>query len=377
VRVAGNEYDRLEIAGAFGDLGTLIPFVVGYITVNRLDPQGVLLGFGVFAVATGLYFRTPMPVQPMKVIATVAVTHPGLVTPGAIFVSAVATGLLWLGMGATGAVSWLAALTSRPVVRGIVLGLGLSFLLEGLAFMQQGPYVAVPGAVLTLLLLRQPRVPAMLVLLAYGAGAAFVLDPSLGRGLGELAPSFRLPGLTIPALGWSDAVTGIVVLALPQAALTLSNAIIATVEEHNALFPQRPVSVRLLAFDHAVMNLVAAPLGGVPMCRGAGGMAGHIRFGARTGGALIVLGAMLLAGALFFADSISTLFRLFPTPVLGVILFFAGLELAISLDGEGFSRADRTVLIVTAGLGLWNTGAAYLVGLLLYHAHRHRLIRLD
>lgn len=96
VRVAGNEYNRLEFAGAFGDLGTLIPFVVRYITVSRLDPQGVLLGFGLLALATGLYFRTPMPVQPMKAIATVAVTQPALVTPGAIFVSAIATGLFWL-----------------------------------------------------------------------------------------------------------------------------------------------------------------------------------------------------------------------------------------------------------------------------------------
>lgn len=80
----------------------------------------MLLGFGLMAVATGLYFRTPMPVQPMKAIATAAITHPATVTPAAIFMSAVVTGLFWLGMGASGAVSWLAALTSRPVVRGIV-----------------------------------------------------------------------------------------------------------------------------------------------------------------------------------------------------------------------------------------------------------------
>jgi hypothetical protein len=89
----------------------------------------------------------------------------------------------------------------------------------------------------------------------------------------------------MPSLGLRDVVQGTLVLALPQAALTLGNAIIATKEENNALFPDRPVSVRLLAADHGVMNLLGAVLGGVPMCRGAGGMAGHIRFGARTGGA--------------------------------------------------------------------------------------------
>src|SRR6185369_4688554 len=165
-----------------------IPFVVGYITINRLDPQGVLLGFGLLAIVTGLYFRTPMPVQPMKAIATVAVTHPETITPAVIFASAIVTGLFWLGMGLSGAVSWLAALTSRPVVRGIILGLGLSFILEGVAFMNQGPMIAVPAVVLTFFLLGQPRVPAMLMLLAYGAAAALSLDPTLASDLGSLAP---------------------------------------------------------------------------------------------------------------------------------------------------------------------------------------------
>jgi MFS superfamily sulfate permease-like transporter len=279
-------------------------------------------------------------------------------------------------MGVSGAVSWLAALTSRPVVRGITLGLGLSFILEGVSLMQQGPLVAVPAVVLTFLLLSQPRVPAMLILLAYGAVAALSLDPTLAHDIGSLAPGFRLPTLKMPVVSWREMVTGALVLAIPQMALTLGNAVIATAEEHNALFPHRRISVRLLAVDHGVMNLVAAPLGGVPMCRGAGGMAGHIRFGARTGGALVILGALLVVGALFFADSVVTVFRLFPLPVLGVILFFGGIELAVGLDGDTLSRSERTVLVVTAGIALWNMGVAYLAGLLLHHAAQRRILRL-
>ena len=134
--------------------------------------------------------------------------------------------------------------------------------------------------------------------------------------------------------------------------------------------------MRLLAFDHALMNLLAAPLGGVPMCRGAGGMAGHVRFGARTGGALVILGVLLVVGALFFTDSVATLFRLFRTSVLGVILFFGGIELAASMNGDALSRPDRTVLVVTAGVALWNMGAAYLAGLLLYHASARGIVHL-
>ena len=376
MRIRGNTFDRSELAGAFGDLGTLVPFVVGYITINRLDPQGVLLGFGLAAVASGVYFRTPMPVQPMKAIATVAATHPSVITPAVVFASAVVTGLFWLGMALSGAVSWLAALTVRPVVRGIVLGLGLSFILEGATFMQRGPLIALPAVLMTFALLGRPRIPAMLALLGYGAFTALVLDRALLHDLGQLTPVFRLPSVRVPELSWNDVLTGTLVLAVPQAALTLGNAILATAEEHNALFPQRRVSVRLLAFDHGVMNLVAAPLGGVPMCRGAGGMAGHVRFGARTGGALVILGTVLLAGSLLFSDSLATLFRLFPLPVLGVVLFFGGIELAISVNGEPYSRAERTVLVVTAGLALWNMGVAYLAGLLLHHAVRRGLVRL-
>ena len=107
MRLGGNEFNRSELAGAFGDLGTLIPFVVGYVTITGLDAQGVLVPFGVLAIASGLYFRTPMPVQPMKAIATVAATQPALATPAVIFVSAVVTGLFWLIMGA---LAWILAL---------------------------------------------------------------------------------------------------------------------------------------------------------------------------------------------------------------------------------------------------------------------------
>lgn len=376
MRVGGNDFNRSELAGAFGDLGTLIPFVVGYITVNRLDPQGVLMGFGLLAVATGLYFRTPMSVQPMKAIATVAVTHPETVTPGGIFVSALVTGAFWLGMGISGAVAWVAALTARPVVHGIILGLGLSFILEGVNFMQRGWLVAIPGALLTFSLLGRPRLPAVLVLLGYGGTMALALDATLMQDLAALAPRFRLPVLAVPSLSWADVATGVLVLAIPQAALTLSNAVVATAEEHNTLFPQRPISVRLLAVDHGLMNLIAAPLGGVPMCRGAGGMAGHVRFGARTGGALVILGLILLVVALLFSDSVATLFRLFPLPVLGVVLFFGGMELAASVNGESFTREDRTVVVVTAGVALWNMGAAYLCGILLHLAVKRGFVRL-
>jgi len=136
--------------------------------------------------------------------------------------------------------------------------------------------------------------------------------------------------------------------------------------------------VAALTSRPVVRGIVALPalLGAAPMCRGAGGMPGHVRFGARTGGAVVILGVLLLVTALFFADSVATLFRLFPMQVLGVILFFAGMELATSSAGGEATRDDRTVLVVTAGIALWNMGVAYLAGLVPYHALRRRLVRL-
>ena len=376
MRLGGNEYSLREAAGAFGDLGTLVPFAVGYMTIAGLPAQGVLLGFGLVAIVTGLYFRTPMPVQPMKAIATTAIANPQIFAPAAIWMSALVTGALWLAMALTGAVSWLAALTARPVVRGLVLGLGLMFMVEGIRLMQGSVALALVGLVLTFVMLGQRRLPAMVGLLLYGSAAALLRDPTLAADLSALSPVLRVPSVGLPAVTWNDLIQGAVLLALPQAALTLGNAVIATAEEHNALFPDRPVTVRRLALDHALMNFGAAAVGGVPMCRGAGGMAGHIRFGARTGGALVMLGIVLCTVGLFFADSVSTLFRLFPMSILGVILFFGGLELAAGVSNEGFSHEERVVLVVTAAFALWNMGLGYLAGLIVYHAWRRGLVSL-
>ena len=371
-----NAYNVRELAGAFGDLGTFIPFLVGYLTVSKMDPVGVLVAFGIFKIFVGLYFRTPVPIQPMKAIGTAAITHPGLVAPGAILASGLFTGAVWLLLGVTGAVTWIARITSRPIVQGLVLGLGLSLILEGVKLMEGDWLLAVAAMALTFVLLSYERVPAMLALLALGAGAALVREPGILAELARISFHPRLPHIGIAGLRWEDLVTGVLVLGLPQVALTLGNAIVATVEENNALFPDRPITVRTVAIDHGVMNLVSASIGGVPMCHGAGGMAGHVRFGARTGGALVMLGGIVLFTGLFLGDSVATLFKLFPPSLLGVILLFGGLELAVGAHGNALAKQDRYVVLLTAGIAMWNMGAGYLAGLLLHHATRRGGVRL-
>ena len=270
MRFCGNDYDKMEFAGAFGDLGTLIPFVVGYITLNKMDPLGILVAFGVFKIFVGLYFRTPVPIQPMKAIGGMAIAHAGTITHGMIWASGIFTGVFWLFMGLTGTVTWIQKITTKPVVRGIMLGLGLSFIVAGLDMMRAQPFFAVGGAILTLVLLNSKRYPAMLALLAYGLLVAFIQNPALLGDLSHVSIRFRFPQVGIPRISWSDMVAGCVILGLPQAPLTLGNAIIGTVAENNEYFPDRPITAKAISIDHGVMNLISPCIGGIPLCHGAG-----------------------------------------------------------------------------------------------------------
>ncbi len=376
MRIWGNDYNKMELAGAFGDLGTLIPFVVGYITLCKMDPLGILVAFGLFKIFVGLYFRTPVPIQPMKAIGGMAIAHPGAITQGMVWGSGIFTGLFWLLMGLTGAITWIEKITTKPVVRGIMLGLGLSFIVEGLGMMKGEPLFAVGGIVITLLLLNSKRFPAMLILLGYGIILALILKPDLWDKLAHISVRFRFPELTFARMSWNDMLTGFVILGLPQAPLTLGNAVIGTVAENNEYFPDRKITARAISIDHGVMNLVSTFLGGVPMCHGAGGMAGHIRFGARTGGSLVILGVIVLFTGLFLSDSVSLIFQVLPRSILGVILFFAGVELALVIKDIKTDKHYLFVLITTTGVAMWNMGAAYLAGMLLDYGLQRRWIRL-
>jgi MFS superfamily sulfate permease-like transporter len=374
MRIGGNEYNRMELAGAFGDLGTFIPFVAAYITLNKMDPLGILVAFGVFKIFVGLYFKTPMPVQPMKAIGGMAIAHPGSITQGMIWGSGLFTAAFWLVMGLTGAVSWLHKITAKPIIRGIMLGLGLSFVLEGIGMMKGQPVVAVIALAGTFFLLSREKIPTMLILLAFGMGVALISNPSLWNEFTQISARLRIPEIQLGKITWQDLIAGTLILGIPQAPLTLGNAIIGTAEENNELFPDRPAKVKTIAVDHGFMNLFSAAIGGIPLCHGAGGMAGHVRFGARTGGALVILGVIVLVLGLFFSDSVATIFK-FPPSILGVILFFTGLELASISRDIGPKRPDVYIMLVTAGLAMWNMGVAYLAGLILYYGVERRILR--
>jgi hypothetical protein len=374
-----NRYDRMEAAGAFGDLGTLVPFVVAYIGVLKMDPFGVLLAFGLSMIVCGFVYRTPMPVQPMKAAGAIATTQAAqtlILTPAMVWGASLATGIVWLVLGVTGTARHVAKLITRPVVLGIILGLGFGFMIEGAKMMSENWWVGGIALFGTALLLSNRIIPAMFLLLLFGAAYGILSDPTLLSALRDVQVELRAPAFALASLTFNDFLMGTVFLALPQVPLTLGNAVIAITEENNRLFPNRPVNESRIATSTGLMNLLSASLGGVPMCHGAGGMAGHVQFGARTGGALVILGVVLLVTATFFSSSVATLLRLFPPAILGVILFLTGAQLALGACDVPKDKGERFVLMVTGALAVWNVGIAFVVGVAAYWLNKRGLLRL-
>jgi MFS superfamily sulfate permease-like transporter len=378
-RLSAIRFDRMEWAGAFGDLGTLIPFVVAYIAVVKVDPFGILLSFGLALVLSGLYYRTPFPVQPMKAIGAVAATQAAqtaTITQASLCGASLATGVIWLILGLTGTARYVANLVPRFVVVGIVLGLGVGFMLHGIGLMSEGWIVAAIGLTGTVLLLKNRVVPAMFLLLVFGAAIGALHKPALLGALRSMPPALHWPAFALGGISWHDLLIGTALLALPQLPLTLGNAVIAIREENNRLFPDRAVTENAIAVSTGAMNLGSAVLGGVPMCHGAGGMAGHVAFGARTGGAPIILGTLLLLLALFFSGSVRALFELFASPVLGVILFLTGAQLALGSCDFSKHKGERFITLATAAFAMWNVGLAFVVGMALAWIERRGWLHL-
>lgn len=359
--------DRHEIAGSLGDMGTFLPLLVGMAAQNGLDFASALFFAGLFNVITGLTFSIPMAVQPMKAIAAVALTE-GL-TVAQIVAAGATVSLLVLVLGLTGLIEQLNRMIPKCVVRGLQLALGLSLLMKALQMVAgTGVWVApdsyLTGALAALVVLGlffSRRIPAALVLFGAGIVLAVWSRPEI---VGALGAGLSLPRWSPPQ--WVDFVNAFAKAALPQIPLTTLNSVIAVCALSADLFPDRPATPRRVAVSVGLMNLVGAWFGGMPMCHGAGGLAGQHRFGARTNGSILFLGASKILVALLFGASIMTLCGAFPASVLGVMLAFSGLELAL-VTRDQTSRTDAFAMLVTAGacLGLNNIALGFVLGLVL------------
>ena len=337
-------FDLREMSGALGDLGTLLPLMLGTIAVVGLAPMPVVLGFAVSYIATAFWYRLPIPVQPMKAVAAVLLTVE--MSPESLAASGVMIGAILLILGVTGLIDKIGRLVPQSVLAGLQLGLGITLALVALDLMATAPMLGLALVLLiAVLLCMSLPAAAIAVAVALLAGMTFDLDP-----LPLAEATWAMPTLVgVPS--WEEMQQSFAVFVLPQLALTLTNAIILTALITGDYFGEaaRHVTPRRLSISSGLGNLLLAPFGALPMCHGAGGVAAHHRFGARSGGAPLLLGVGLLAVALMPGGAGLAMLAIIPAAGLGALLLVASFELAVSKRLFNCKPSCYPVIAVTAG----------------------------
>jgi hypothetical protein len=339
-------FDRHELAGAFGDIGTDLPLIAGIILATKLDPSGVFIAFGLAQIASGLLYGLPMPVQPLKAMAVVVIA--GQATGGQLQLAGLMIGALMLGLAYSGLLDRLQKLIPVLVVRGVQAGLGLALARTSWRLMGgEGSWgwVAAALAVGLLVWLRNHRhVPGALLVVGAGviwAGFTRIDWPVLQDGFGWVTPT---PG----DLPWDQWLVVLSLLVLPQVPLSLSNSVIATQRTVTDLFPERTVTLRGIGRTYGVINLLSPWLGGLPMCHGCGGLAGYYALGARTGGSVIIYGTLYLVIGSLFSGAFQEVLRAFPAPVLGAVLLVEAGVLIYLLRDVARTPAALALAVVVA-----------------------------
>lgn len=381
------KFDLAELGGALGDVGTLIPLLAALIAINGLDPTSVFLVAGLAYLLGGLYYRLPIPIQPLKAVSAIAISL-GL-SASVVSASGLWMGAMLLTLSFTGLMTVLARLFPKSVVRGIQLAVGLLLVRSGLLLavkpelliggqassvrvaslsLPLGWPLAVVTGLILVACLRARRWPASLAVLGFGLLVS-VAWGSL-EGLGEIHLGLNLPRLARPSV--KDATSALVLLVMPQLPLTLGNAVIATADTAKDYFGEKAgrVTHKALLITMSLPNLLASAIGGMPVCHGSGGLTAHYKFGARTGGANLMMAALCLTIALFVDGSVLPILSLIPYPVLGVLLLFVGVQhalLARDLRGDQMAIA---LSIAGTTLATRNLAMGFASGILLHRALR-------
>lgn len=347
-------FDIHELAGSTGDFGTILPLILAVSAIAGLSIGYILLFFGIWFIITGMYYRLPVPIEPMKVIAVVAIA--GNMSAGQIAAAGLILGILFLAFGYGRWLDLLEKYIPKSVIRGIQLGLALLLFRTSVGFMTGDLLIfglalaLMVGMYVTARIMKIPDLSALILI-----AVAFVVG-ILTQGF----PGFALlppPAFILPSIENIPAALGI--LVVPQALLTITNAILATSLLTKDLFGHEVRPARL-SRTIGLMNLTSIPFGGFPMCHGAGGMAGQYRFGARTGGANIIAGIFFLILAFLFASP--GILGLISGGFYGALLVFVALE----LGRHGIKTDSYLVTGVIAILSLaTNMTIAFVAGICL------------
>jgi SulP family sulfate permease len=385
-------FNRMELAGSLGDLGTILPLAIGMIMINGLDPMGLFLAVGLFYIFSGLYFGVTVPVEPMKVIGAYAVATG--IGASVIAASGALVSVFLLIIGGTGAITVLGRYIPVPVIRGVQLSTGTLLISQGVKLMlgasefqmlQQSaePYLSIQtlGAVpigipvgvglgvLTLCLLENKKVPAALVVVFVGMTVGLIFGKREGLDISVVGiywPSILPFGFS----PWADFATALFVLAIPQLPMTIGNAVVANADLSDQYFGEasRKVTYRGLCVSMALANFLSFLVGGMPMCHGAGGLASRYRFGARTAASNLFIGGIFLCLAVLLGRHALSIFYLLPMSALGVLLVFAGSQLALTLL-DMKERKELFIPLMILGITLAsNLAVGFLTGIALGYA---------
>ncbi|HEY1842548.1 MAG TPA: putative sulfate/molybdate transporter [Mycobacterium sp.] len=359
-------FDRAELAGAVGDLGVLVPIAVALIVKNGLTPTAVLLPAGLLYVVAGVIYRLPVPVQPLKAFGAIAIAH-GFGADD-IAAGALLMGMLFLVLGASGVLDWVAKVFPHPIIRGIQLSVGLLFCQLAWRLVSTTPKAftddrhsiwwlgsATVVVIAVALLLRRRQITLVFIAIAV---VAMVLS---FHGSLTFGPS----AVHTPHLSRAAFAAAAVALVLPQVPLSFANSCLATADTARSYFGDAARRVRpgRLATTIGLANLFAGSISGMPVCHGAGGMTAHRAFGARSGGAPIMLGSTLIVLALAVGATLTAALSGFPVPILAGLLTVAGL-LHITLLKDLRGRWHWALAIAVGVTGFLTNLAVALVGAL-------------
>ncbi|WP_424358924.1 putative sulfate/molybdate transporter [Methanocella sp. MCL-LM] len=335
--MASPKFTLPEFTGSLADLGTIIPFILIAVSVTGMKLGPILLAFGLFYVVSGLIYRLPVAVEPLKAVGAIAVSSS--LTQGEIVGAGIFVGLFFLLLGVTGLIDKIAKVFPISLIRGVQLGLALVLLVKGGQYIMGDLYLGLLAVGLFVFARFVNRRHSNLNF--PGALLVFIIGIAYGFYVYGVPPvQLSIPlDIYLPTAG--DLVKGAYKAGIAQLPLTLTNAILATSLLASDLFREK-VSNRRLSTTIGGACVVAPLLGGFPMCHGAGGMAAHYQFGARTGGADVMIGALFIA--LSFVAT-SPMLALVPAGVLGTLLFLAGWEML-----RNAVRTDRMLVTAAAGV---------------------------
>ena len=357
MKIGSFEFNLRELSGSMGDMGTLLPLAVGYFAVCGLDPAGLLVMMGLANIATGIVYKLPMPIEPMKVLAVMAIAQSGLLpwsTPQVLpwGLSGCFCCYRCYGLGRQNYSPF--SHSRHPGVLGVLLAV------EALKMLSTWWLLGLISLAVVLLL-QNGYAPGALVLIVLG----LVIMVSQGEPSRLKIFEMQFPVFTSFAPGqvWE----ALLLAGFAQIPLTATNAVIATSSLISTYWPDRHVSERRLSLNMGIMNLVFPFFGGMPLCHGAGGLAGQYYFGARTGGANIIEGVIEISLGLFFASSIAYIFAAFPMAVVGAMMFLVGIEM-VKFTRDISVNTDLLPMGVTVAVSLLtNMAFGFLAGLAIFY----------